>query len=103
MYRTTFLLKMKRPMRQDDGLYHVDGNKYKHLIGSRKQVWSNGAYKTEGNLTRKNLMMNRWGRIVSAKKHKTARAEMRLRKYGYTAKKGKFGAVRMSAVQKRTD
>jgi hypothetical protein len=92
---------MKRPMRQSDGYYHVDGGKYRNLVGSRKQVWANSAYKTEGNLTRKNLMMNRWGRIVSANKHKTAKAEMRLRKYGYTAKKGKFGAVAMKSVQKR--
>lgn len=92
---------MKRPMRQDDGYYHINGKTYKQLIGSRKQVWTNGAYKTEGNLTRKNLMMNRWGRIVSSIKHKTAKAEMRLRKYGYTAKKGKFGVVCMTAVQKR--
>jgi len=37
--------------------------------------------------------MNKWGRIVSVLKHKTAKKEKRLQKYGYYAKKGKFGAV----------
>ena len=39
-------------------------------------------------------MLNKWDRIVSAKKHKTAKKEKRLEKYGYFAKKGKFGYVR---------
>lgn len=92
---------MKRPSRQSDGFYHINGKKYGSLFGSRKQVWSGSAYKTEGNLTRTNLNMNRWGRIVSANKQKTAKKEMRLQKYGYTAKKGQFGAVRMSSIQKQ--
>jgi hypothetical protein len=37
--------------------------------------------------------MNKWGRIVSALKHKTAKKEKRLQKYGFYAKKGKFGVV----------
>ena len=52
------------------------------------------AYKTSGNLTKEDLMMNKWGRIVSAKKHKTAKKEKRLEKAGYFAKKGKFGYVK---------
>jgi len=39
-------------------------------------------------------MMNKWGRIVSAKKHGTAKKEKRLQKYGYYAEKGKFGFVK---------
>ena len=87
-------------MRQGDGYYYVDGGKFRELFGSRKQVWSGSAFKTEGNLTRKKLTMNRWGRIVSAAKNKTAKSEMRLRTYGYTAKKGKFGAVSTKSIQK---
>jgi hypothetical protein len=90
-------------MRQDDGKYHVGEGKFRELIGSRKQVWSKSAYKTAGNLTRNNLMMNKWGRVVSSNKHKTAKKEMRLRKHGFTAKKGKFGMVNMTAVQKRSE
>lgn len=84
---------MKRPHRNDDGTYHIQGKKYKELFGSRHQVWNKTAYKTTGNLTRKHLLMNKWGRIVSNKKHFTAKREKRLEKYGYYAKKGKFGYV----------
>jgi hypothetical protein len=38
--------------------------------------------------------MNKNGRIVSRKKHATAKKEKRLEKAGYFTKKGKFGAVR---------
>ena len=85
---------MKRPHRNQDGTYHINGKKYKELFGSRIQVWNGTAYKTEGNLIKKDLMMNKWNRIVSAKKHRTAKKEKRLEKYGYFAKKGKFGYVK---------
>ena len=88
---------MKKPTRQSDGLYHVHGKTYKVLIGSRHQVWNGTAFKTEGQLTKSDLMMNKWGRIVSRKKHATAKKENRLRKYGYTARKGKFGAIKINA------
>lgn len=90
---------MKRPHRDPDGHYHINGQKYKNLFGSRIQVWNKTAYKTSGELTRKNLMMNKWGRIVSSKKHLTAKKEKRLEKYGFFAKKGKFGYVRKSVKQ----
>lgn len=85
---------MKKPVRQDDGHYHVDGKKYPHLIGSRAQVHNGTAYKTPGGLTKKDILMNKWGRIVSLKKHRTAKKEKRLQKHGYFAKKGKFGYVK---------
>jgi hypothetical protein len=47
------------------------------------------------------LVMNKHGRVVSAKKHKTAKREKRLLKHGYTAKKGKFGAVKIGARKSR--
>jgi hypothetical protein len=91
---------MKRPVRHEDGTYHIDGHHYKELIGSRQKVMNGTAYKTPGNLVKKDLMMNKWGRIVSAKKHRTAKKENRLKKYGYTAKKGKFGAVKIGKKNK---
>ena len=45
-------------------------------------------------VVKKDLTMNKWNRIVSVKKHKTAKKEKRLEKYGYFAEKGKFGYVR---------
>lgn len=88
---------MKRPVRGEDGFYSIGGKKYKELFGSREKVWNGTAYKTAGELTRKDLVMNKWNRIVSAKKHKTAKKEKRLEKYGYFAEKGKFGYVRRTA------
>ena len=85
---------MKRPVRGDDGYYTVDGERYKELFGSREQVFHGNAYKTLGNLCKSDLLFNKWGRIVSAKKHRTAKKEKRLQKYGYFAEKGKFGYVK---------
>ena len=84
----------KKPIRQLDGMYVVKGRKWKELFGSREQVYNGTSYKTAGNLTKKDLFFNKNGRIVSAKKHKTATAEKRLEKYGFYAKSGRFGYVR---------
>ena len=86
-------------MRCADGLYHIKGKTYKVLRGSRAQVWNGTAYKTEGSLLKGDLVKSH-GRIVSALKHKTAKKEMRLQKYGFFAKKGKFGYVKKSASRK---
>lgn len=92
----------KRPVRDvNDGTYHINGKKFPELIGSRTQVHNKTAYKTPGGLTISNLMMNKWGRIVSVLKHKTAKKEKRLEKAGYFAKKGKFGYVKKSAKNGR--
>jgi hypothetical protein len=92
---------MKRPVRNDDGTYHLKKGKFDELIGSRAQVMNGTAYKTSGDLKSSDLLMNKWGRIVSAKKHKTAKKEKRLEKAGYFAKKGKFGYVKKSASKSR--
>jgi hypothetical protein len=91
---------MKRPVRNANGNYVVAGKTYKELFGSRAQVHNGTAYKTSGGLTKTDLVMNKWGRIVSEKKHKTAKKEKRLQKYGYYTKKGKFGAVKRSVSRK---
>ena len=91
----------KRPHRSADGAYHINGKKFKELFGSRQQVMNGTAYKTAGELTKSHLMMNKWGRIVSRKKHATAKKEKRLVKHGYTAKKGKFGYVKIGSKKNR--
>jgi len=94
---------MKRPVRNPDtGMYNVSGKSYKELFGSRQQVWNGTAFKTSGGLTKSQLMMNRWGRIVSAAKHKTAKKEKRLEKAGYFAEKGKFGFVKRDTKKNRS-
>ena len=86
---------VKRHDKGPDGKYHVGGKTFDILEGSRAQVWHGTAYKTPGGLKKDDLVMNKHGRIVSKKKQATARREKRLLKAGYTAKKGKFGAVRV--------
>ena len=85
---------MKNHKKGEDGLYHINGQKFKMLVGKRASVWHGTAYKTSGGLTKKDLYQNKNGRIVSKKKHETAKREKRLEKHGYYAEKGKFGAVK---------
>jgi len=93
---------MKRPTKNSEGLYVIDDKEYKLLFGSRQQVMHETAYKTTGNLTKDDLVMNKWGRIVSAKKHTSAKKEKRLEKHGFFTKKGKFGYVKKSVRSRKT-
>lgn len=94
---------MKRPTRSSsDNMYHINGKTYKVLHGSREQVMNKTAYKTPGGLEKKDLVKNRWGRIVSLKKMRTAKKEMRLQKHGYFAQKGKFGYVKRDTMKSRS-
>jgi hypothetical protein len=76
------------------GLYNIKGNTYEKIRGSRTQVVNGTAYMTTGELTKNQLVYSKEGYIVSKKKHITAKKEMRLEKYGYFTKKGKFGSTK---------
>jgi hypothetical protein len=76
------------------------GSSFPQLIGSRAQVWHGTAYKTTGGLTKRDLMMSH-GRVVSRKKHFTAKKEKRLEKAGYFAKKGSFGFIKKTLKSRR--
>jgi hypothetical protein len=67
---------------------------HQQTIGTRAQVWHGTAKKTSGGLTKAALMMNKHGRIVSRKKHNTAKREKRLVKAGFLTKKGHFGFIK---------
>ena len=54
-------------------------------LGSRAEVWHGNAKHTSGGLEKKHLMMNKRGRIVSRKKHATAKKQKRLEKAGFKA------------------
>jgi hypothetical protein len=69
-------------------------------FGSRAEVFHGNAKKTSGGLTKKDLIKNKHGEIVSRKKHLTAKKEKRLEKFGYFAKKGKFGFVKKESKSK---
>jgi len=86
---------------EKDHMYHINGNKFRIMSGSRVQVMNGTAYKTPGGLVKSDLMMNKWGRIVSKLKHKTAKRERRLEKAGFFAQKGKFGVVKKEGSKKR--
>ena len=82
---------MKRPARDlKTGKYTVKGKEYSELFGSREQVFNGTAYKTTGGLTVNDLLMNKWGRIVSSDKYKTAKKEKRLEKIWLFCKKRKI-------------
>lgn len=67
--------------KQKDGYYHVDGKKYKLLFGSREQVWNEAAYKTTGGLKKNDLLVNKYGKIVSKVKYIQSKNEKRLDDY----------------------
>ena len=87
-------------MKAADGFYHIHGHKFEILEGSRAQVWHGTAHQTPGGLTKMHLLMNKHGRIVSKRKHTTAKKEKRLVKAGYLTKKGTFGFVKGAHTKK---
>lgn len=70
-------------------------------VGSRRQVWHGTAQHTPGGLTKRDIKMNKWGRLVSVKRSMLAKKEKRLEKAGFFAEKGKFGAVQKSPTRRR--
>jgi hypothetical protein len=86
---------MTRYTKNAHGHYMIHGHKFEILEGSRAQVMHGTAYKTSGGLKKSDLLQNKNGRIVSKKKHSTAKKERRLVKAGYGTKKGHFGAVKI--------
>lgn len=70
-------------------------------VGSRAQVFHGNADHTTGGLTKKDLMQNKHGEIVSRKKHLQAKKDRRLEKAGYFTQKGKFGFVRKEGKTKK--
>jgi hypothetical protein len=93
---------MKKHMKGSDGKYHIKGQKFDMLIGSRAQVFHGTAYKTSGGLTKAGLKKNKHGNIVSrAKSAKGAQMLKRLTNKGYFTRKGKFGYVKKASKKTR--
>jgi hypothetical protein len=59
----------KRQDRAADGFFHRDGQLYELLEGTRDDVWQGKAYKTAGGLIKKDLLINKDGKIVSKCKY----------------------------------
>jgi len=79
----------------------TEGGSHMPRVGSRAQVWHGTAHHTPGGLTRKDLKMNKWGRIVSKAKSAKAKKENRLVKMGFKTQKGKFGVVKTGKKTRR--
>jgi hypothetical protein len=74
---------------------------FKTIIGSRAEVWHGTAKHTSGGLTKSHLMKNKSGRIVSKKKHFSAKRDNRLVKAGFKTRKGHFGFVKVGSKKHR--
>ena len=62
-------IRNKRQDRAADGFFHRDGQLYELLEGTRIDVWQGKAYKTSGGLIKKDLLINKDGKIVSKCKY----------------------------------
>jgi len=82
------------------GKKSVKGHTYEQVVGTRAQVYHGNAFHTKGGLTKKNLMINKRGRIVSRRKHASAKRERRLERAGYRTKKGVFGFIKTDEITK---
>ena len=65
-----------------DGKYHIEGNKYEKIRGTREEVWCGTAYQTTGELKKRDLEMNKCGRVVSKVKMIKATIDNNFVKYG---------------------
>ena len=71
---------MKRPrkMKERDGLFHIDGNVYEKIEGTREEVWNGTSYQTAGKLKKCELLINHKGKIVSKAKSIDGKANNKL-------------------------
>jgi len=61
-------LKTRNHTKNKDGLYHIDGNEYEILRGTREEVWHGKSYQTTGGVPKSGLIINKAGKIVSKAK-----------------------------------
>lgn len=73
-------IKPRAFTRNKDGGYTVDGNIYETLTGSRTDVFDGKSYKTTGGLTKSDLIINKYGKILSRKKSISEKISNRLEK-----------------------
>ena len=61
-------IRLKRRDKGADGFFHIDGRLYELLEGTRTDVWNGKAYQTAGGLIKRDLLINKDGKIVSKSK-----------------------------------
>ena len=67
-----------------NGKYNIDGKLYDKLAGSRKEVIDGKAYQTTGSLLKDDLLINKYGTIVSKKKFISEKNNNRFELYNNT-------------------
>jgi len=93
---------MKREVKHDDGLYHINGKKYPLLVGSRAQVWHRTAFKTSGGLKHASLKQNSDGRIVSKVKSILGKTQKHLGAHLQKKGSGTFGSNKNTKSNSKT-
>jgi hypothetical protein len=71
--------KFRKFQKHADGFYYINGDKYGKLTGTRQEVWDGVAYRTGGELTKADFIMNKCGEIVS--KVKSVQSSLDLRPF----------------------
>jgi len=79
---SNIIQSLKRPARNKDGKYNMNGVIYDELFGNREQVYNGTAYKTKAGLTKNDLSVNSSGKIVSKLKSIQETYALRFEKYG---------------------
>ena len=76
-------IRSKNIMRdKTDGKYRINGGVYEKIRGTREEVWCGSAYQTTGELKKRELEMNKYGKIVSKVKWITSTMDNNFIKYG---------------------
>jgi len=79
---SNIIQSLKRPARNKDGKYNINGVIYDELFGNREQVYNGTAYKTKAGLTKNDLSINSSGKLVSKLKSIQETYALRFEKHG---------------------
>jgi len=81
-------------------VYSRNMTEFQKRIGSKAEVYHSTARSTSGGLKKKDLVLNKHGRIVSRKKQALGRKSIKhLFALGFKPKKGKFSLMRKSMAK----
>ena len=69
--------RARKIQKQKDNFYYINDKKYEKLIGTRQEVWDSVAYKTAGELTKEELVINKKGDVVSKTKSQQSENDVR--------------------------
>lgn len=69
--------RIRQFQKQKDNFYYINDQKYEKLIGTRQEVWDSIAYKTAGELTKQDFLINTKGEIVSKIKSQQSENDLR--------------------------